>query len=208
MDTPRISIVPRGMVVILVVLWALSVFGLNYGNYAGATAEGVSGVELWGMLLVNTLLLAVPTGLLYFSIALLIAAYRQKRENGMLEPRLLRFIYRTPRIAAIVIIAFITLFSFDVFESGGNVWQMLGAFVMHSIPSIGLAIVLALAWRREWIGAVLFAAAAVLFLAAFANDPVDGIGLILLFSGPFAVIAILFWLNWKWKNDIRPRSVA
>jgi hypothetical protein len=208
MEKPNNPDVPRGVIVLLAVLWVLSVFWLNYGNYRGAIGEGVQGFELFGMLLVNSLLLAVPTGLLFFAIGLLIAAYRQKRFEGRLSPRLSKFIYRTPRIAGIIIIAFLTLFSFDVFEEGGDIWDMLIAFVMHSLPSIFLAIVLALAWRREWIGALLFAAAAVFFLAVFASDPLDGFGLILIFCGPFTVIAILFWLNWMWKSDLRSQPTA
>lgn len=204
MDAPKTPAVPRGVVILLVVLFVVSVAWLNYGNYRGATEEGVRGAELYGMLLVNTLLLAIPTGLLYFSIGVLVAAYRQKRGQGSLSPRLAKFIYFTPRIAGVVIIAFLTLFSFDVFEEGGNIWQMLGGFVMHSLPSIVLTIVLVLAWRREWIGALVFAAAALFFLRFLIPNPLEQFGIILLFSAPLAVIALLFWMNWKWRAELHP----
>lgn len=57
--------------------------------------------------------------------------------------------YRAPRILAILFIVFLTLFSFDVFESGGTTGEIALAFLMHNIPSITVAVLLAIAWRHD-----------------------------------------------------------
>jgi len=176
-------------------LFVLSLGMFLYVNYQAGDGE------LWQMIL-NGLILAIPLALLYGSIWVLAVAWQQHRSGG-LSARMAKFVYRTPRIAGVLIILFITLFSFDVFEEGGNVWQMLGAFVMHSLPSIVLALVLWLAWKREWIGAVLFWLASLFFLRFVLFDPLEGIGMILLFAGPLIVIGLLFWMNWTWKSELR-----
>jgi hypothetical protein len=62
-----------------------------------------------------------------------------------------------PRIAGILFVLFISIFALDVFDAGYGFWETLLALFMHLLPSIALAIAVALAWRRwEWIGAVLF----------------------------------------------------
>lgn len=76
---------------------------------------------------------------------------------------LFRFIW-VPRILMVLFIIFLTLFSFDVFEMEGSIWTKVGAFVIHSVPSLVLAVVLVIAWRRPLIGGILVLAC----VAAFA----------------------------------------
>ncbi len=114
------------------------------------------------------------------------------------------FIYYTPRIAGVLITFFISLFALDVFEGGQNFWVMLGGFIMHALPAIVLAVLLALAWRWEWIGAAAFLGAALYFLRFLMSDNWSiAFGNLLIFSGPLAVIGILFWMNWKWRKALR-----
>jgi len=68
------------------------------------------------------------------------------------------------------------------------------------------AIILALAWRRPLIGFVAFLLAAILFLRfLLGNHPSGAFGMLLLFSGPMAAIAMAFWANWKWHEQIQAR---
>jgi len=184
----------RILPVILVVLFVLSLAWLNYGNYR-------AGAEPW-QLVINTILLSVPLGLLYFSIGLLVVAGQQKRSRGQISARLGKFLYRTPRIAGIVITSFVGLFSLDVFTEGYSFWEMVGGFLMHSLPAIAMAVIVALAWRRPWVGFVAFLVGAIYFLRFVVRNPIESLGTMLLFSGPMAVIAMLFWADWKWKNEL------
>ena len=65
----------------------------------------------------------------------------------MKNPKIPRWIYLTPRILAVVYIAFISLFSFDVFGNSYGFWGTLFALFMHLIPSLILTAVLVVAWK-------------------------------------------------------------
>lgn len=201
MNTIQPAGIPRGLTAVLILLFVLSLAFLSYGNYA-------AGSGAWEMI-ISTLLLSIPLGLLYFSIGLLAAAYLQKRSQGQISRRLAVFIYYAPRIAGVLITFFIGLFALDVFEEGQNFRVMLGGFIIHALPAIILAILLALAWRWEWIGAIAFIGAALYCLRFLMSDNWSmAFGNLLIFSGPLAMIGILFWLNWKWRKELHPPDKA
>ena len=60
-----------------------------------------------------------------------------------------------PRILSILAIGFISLFALDSFEHGTLGEQIL-AFLLHMIPSFVLTIILAIAWKWELIGGILY----------------------------------------------------
>ena len=178
----------------LILLFILSLAYFGYQNYqVGSTS--------WDIF-ISSILLAVPLALLYFSIYILVKASWQRRSQGHLSDRLSKYIYWTPRIAAILIIIFVGMFSLDVFGGEASVWEQLGGFVIHSLPSIVMAIVLAFAWRRPWIGFACFLLVAIFFLRFLIPNPLENFGHLLLFSGPMAVVAMLFWADWKWRNPV------
>lgn len=180
---------------ILAVLFVLSLASFAYANYR-------VGSEPWQIVL-SSILLSVPLLLLYFSIGVLIFAAGQKRKNGKISDRLAKYIYWTPRIAGVLIIIFVGMFSLDVFSEGGDPLVMLGGFIIHSIPSIILGTVLAIAWRRDIVGFIVFMGAALFFMRFLLGNPVQGFGTFLLFSGPMTVIALLFLANEKWLKPQR-----
>ena len=182
----------RVLITALVLLYVLSLGSLLYGNYmAGDSA-------LWQMI-VSGILLSIPLILFYGLIYVLVMAARQRRSQGTVDRRLAKLIYWSPRIAGILIILFVSLFALDVFETGHPLGEMLLGFLMHMLPSIAMAIVLALAWRWEWVGFVSFLIAGLFFLRTMLFDPMQGLGMFLLFSGPMFLISLLFWANWKWR---------
>ena len=65
-------------------------------------------------------------------------------------------LYWTPRILCIIAILFISLFALDAFDHGETIWQKLGAFTMHLIPSFVLTAILIIAWKWERIGGGIF----------------------------------------------------
>jgi hypothetical protein len=65
-------------------------------------------------------------------------------------------IHWLPRIICILAILFVSIFAFDSFSPGLTIWQQLGAFFMHLIPSIVLTALLLVAWKWEYIGGIIF----------------------------------------------------
>lgn len=73
---------------------------------------------------------------------------------------LIKFFYWLPRVLAICLIVFISLFALDVF--GESQWFL--ALVMHLIPSFILIAVTVLAWKNEMIGGFLFLLVGILMM--------------------------------------------
>ncbi|HEY9075110.1 MAG TPA: hypothetical protein VIO61_01110 [Anaerolineaceae bacterium] len=178
------------LMMILIGAFLLSLAWFGYLNYQSGMQPG----EVGG----SSLLLAIPLGLLYFSIGLFILAWRQRRRQGQVSLRLATLIFRTPRIAGILIAIFIGLFSLDVFTGEAPIWQEIGGFIIHSIPSILMVVILVIAWRRPWVGFAAFLLVSILFLRFAFRETID-IGNLLILSFPLAAIALLFWADWKWR---------
>lgn len=196
MNTPQSGKAPWWLTAVLVLLFVLSLGYLDYGNLQ-------AGMEPMDVVL-TSFLLAIPLLLLYFSIGVLTTAALQRRSQGQVSPRLAKFIFWTPRIAGIVIAVFVSLFALDVFDMQGSLWEKIGGFIIHALPAILMGVMVALSWRRAWIGFVVFLLAALFFLRTLLGNPEGWLGMLLLFSGPMAVIAALFWANWKWKSELQP----
>lgn len=195
METKQSSMFAGLLVGGLVLLFVISLASLLYGSYqAGDSA-------LWQMV-INGLILSIPLALLYGLTGVLIVAARQKRQ-GTIDRRLARLIYWSPRAAGIGIIFFVSLFALDVFSPEYTLGQMLLGFLMHMLPSIGMILLLVIAWRWEWVGFAAFLLAALFFMRALLADLGQALGMFLLFSGPMLLIALLFGANWRWRNEIR-----
>jgi hypothetical protein len=191
MDTQK-SQFNRTLLVILAVLYALTIAVFSYANWA-------AGPEFmkWWMMLLNILILSIPLVLLYGSIYVLVVAWREHNTLGQVSPRLAKIIHWAPRVAAILIIFFVALFSLDVFEMQAAPLELLGGFLMHNIPSIGMLVLLIFAWRRPAVGFVAFLAAAVLFAIFFVRG-IYSLPNLLLFVFPILLVALLFYADWKW----------
>lgn len=174
-------------------------FVLSLGWFLNQNAS--VGMRGWNLIF-SGLLLAIPLALLFGSVGVLVEAFRQHREQGRVSGRLVKWIYWTPRIAGILITLFVAMFALDVFGMGGTIWQQIGAFIMHALPSIIMGVILVVAWRWEWVGAAAFLLAALFFLRTLFSAPEGALGMLLIFSGPMLVIALAFWLNWRWRGEI------
>ena len=121
-----------------------------------------------------------------------------------------RTLFWAPRVLALAFIAFLSLFALDVFSEGYGLWKTLLALTIHLIPSFVLIVVLVLAWRWEWIGAVLFAAAGLLYVVMVLPRPLlpaVKLNWILSIAGPAFVVAALFLANWLKRNELHaPRA--
>ena len=113
-----------------------------------------------------------------------------------------RLLYWTPRILSLAFAAFTSIFALDVFELPVGPWEKLGAFAIHLIPTAFVLLALTVVWRREWIGAFVFPALALLHLVSKWGQ-LDPIAYIMI-EGPLVVLGILFWLNWRDRAGLRP----
>lgn len=116
-----------------------------------------------------------------------------------MEKKINKFIYWTPRILSILFILFLALFSLDVFGTGLNFWQTIGALFMHNIPSLILLAVLSISWKYEIVGGIVFILAGLLYIFLLLINP--QLEWYMLFwalqiSGPAFFIGILFTIGW------------
>jgi hypothetical protein len=112
-----------------------------------------------------------------------------------------RVLYWTPRILSILFAMFVSLFALDVFGVGYSFWETLVALLMHLIPTFVILIVLAISWRWEWIGGVLFISLAVLYLVKSWGQFHWSTYLVI--SGPSFLVGILFIINWFYRKNLR-----
>lgn len=104
-----------------------------------------------------------------------------------------RILFWTPRVLALLFAGFISLFALDVFGAGYGFWEAIEAFLIHLIPTGIILIALAIAWRWEWLGAVLFAALGIAYVIV-AWGQSDWVAYAVI-SGPAFLIAALFLVS-------------
>ncbi len=104
-----------------------------------------------------------------------------------------------PRIICILAILFVSVFALDAFSPELTIWQQIGSFLMHLIPSFILIAFLIVAWKWEYIGGIIFAIIG-LILSPFVfvvnynrNDSIwMSLGIILSITIPFIIVGVLF----------------
>ncbi len=111
-----------------------------------------------------------------------------------------QILFWTPRIAGILFILFLSLFALDIFDMNLGFWGTIVGLFMHLIPSILLAIGVALAWRWEWIGAVIFIGWAAWYVANARGFPWSVYALV---AGIPFVVGVLFLVGWIYKKEVR-----
>lgn len=121
-----------------------------------------------------------------------------------MKPSTDRMVPWAPRVLAIIVVAFLSMFALDVFEEEKSPAARLPALLIHLVPSFLLIAVLLLAWRRPWLGAVLFGAAALGYAISVGSGHPDWIAII---SGPMLLTAALYFLSWVQVRR-RPGSAA
>ncbi|MEA1985880.1 MAG: hypothetical protein U9N76_00140 [Candidatus Marinimicrobia bacterium] len=110
--------------------------------------------------------------------------------------------YWSPRTLCILAILFISLFALDSFSPNLTIWQQLGAFLIHLIPSFVLTLLLLIAWKWELVGGIIFSIIGIGFtpIIFIKNYNMNhsiwiSIGIIGTITIPFIVVGILFILN-------------
>jgi hypothetical protein len=191
----------RYLLIVLVALYVLTIAAFSYANWNAEEGH----MQLWAMLL-NIPILSIPLVLLYGSIYVLVVAWRERATLGQVNPRLAKIIHFAPRLAAILIIFFVGLFSLDVFEMQASPLELLAGFLIHNIPSIGMLVLLILSWKRPVVGFGAFLIAGTLFAFFFVRDEY-ALPNLLIFVFPILLIACLFYADWKWLDEEPPAQI-
>ena len=115
-----------------------------------------------------------------------------------------KVIFWTPRILCILAILFISMFALDAFQPDLTIWQQLGNFFMHLIPSFILLAILLVAWKWELIGGGIFIVIALIMTPVIYihNYNMNGsvwmsLWVIAMITFPFFLIGLLFILDYK-----------
>ena len=92
----------------------------------------------------------------------------------------------SPRILGILVAVFIGIFALDAVNEGA------AAFLIHLIPALFLLLTVALAWRRPWLGGLIFVALAVYYATSVSGH----LDWVLAIAGPLLVVGVLFLWSW------------
>jgi hypothetical protein len=112
-------------------------------------------------------------------------------------------LFWSPRVLCILFAMFLSLFALDVFNEGYGFGETICALLIHLVPVYIVVIALIIAWRWEWIGAILFIAFALFYLVLSWGRLHWGAYLAI--SGPLVLLGVLFMLNWIYREQLRMR---
>ena len=113
-----------------------------------------------------------------------------------------RLLFWSPRVLCIAFALFLSLFALDVFNEGLGLWKTILALSIHLIPTAFVVVVLALSWRWEWVGGILFIVMGILYLKRMWHHPAAVAGI----SGPLFLVGALFLLHWLKRVEIRAQG--
>jgi hypothetical protein len=113
-----------------------------------------------------------------------------------------RFLYWTPRVLVILFAIFLSIFSFDVFSEGYGFWKTIAALLIHLVPSFIIIITLILAWRREWIGSIVYPGLAIVYVVAIGWNH-NPIYVDLIFCIPLILAGVFFQMNWIYRKQLK-----
>lgn len=109
-----------------------------------------------------------------------------------------------PRTICILAILFVSMFALDSFAPGLTVWQQIGGFLIHLIPSYILIGLLIIAWKWELVGGIIYTIAGLafcifLFLVNHSRNhtaALQSFVIALLIAFPFVIAGILFIISY------------
>ena len=107
-----------------------------------------------------------------------------------------------PRVLCVLFALFLTVFALDVFQPGKPAAAVALDLAMHLMPTFLLLLILAVAWRHELLGAIVFAGLGVLYLVAFRGRFHWSAYAVI--SGSLIVVGGLFFANWQARRHLPP----
>ncbi len=123
-----------------------------------------------------------------------------------------KLLHWAPRVLCILAIVFVSLFALDAFSPELSFWEQISGFLIHMIPSFILIALLILAWRKEFIGGLLFMFIGLVFTPVIFNHNYSmnhsvglSLGIVALITMPFVLVGLLFIINhFKKKRNAEP----
>jgi hypothetical protein len=116
-----------------------------------------------------------------------------------------RLLFWSPRLLCIAFAALLSLFVLDVFSQRYGFWQSAEAFAIHLIPALIVVAVLVVAWWWQWIGALLFTVAGILYaVRVLPKHP----GWVVTVAMPLWLIAALFLAEWLNRTKVRSARLS
>lgn len=112
-----------------------------------------------------------------------------------------RILFWTPRVLSILFALFVSLFALDVFGVGYSFWETVLALLIHLVPVYILLIGLAIAWRWEWVGALIFMGFAVWYVAMAWGQ--FQLSVYVMMAGVPFVVGILWLIDWLYRRELR-----
>lgn len=106
----------------------------------------------------------------------------------------------SPRILAILVCIFVSLFALDALGNGTTLRGALPDVAIHLAPALLLVALLVASWRWAWVGGFGFTAAA----AGYAYVARNHVSWILCISVPLLILGALF--IWSWLHQREPAA--
>jgi hypothetical protein len=103
-----------------------------------------------------------------------------------------------PRLLGIVVGLFLGLFALDAFEPGKPLGRTLTDFAIHLVPAAVVLAIVALSWRRPWVGGTTF----VLLAAVYALTVSFRLDWVLAISAPLLTVGLLFLWSWRHHQQL------
>ena len=115
-----------------------------------------------------------------------------------------RVLFWTPRVLCILFALFLGGFALlEVFSEGYGFGETIVPVLMHLVPVYIVFIVLVIAWRREWVGAILFTVQGLSYiLVVLGRMRWSFTGVV---GGLLVLAGVLFLFNWKYRAELRTR---
>ena len=120
----------------------------------------------------------------------------------------IKIIHWIPRILCILAILFISIFALDSFDPKLTIWQQIGEFLIHLIPTYILIALLIIAWKWELIGGIIFMVIGLGFSPGIYlhnlqmnHSVIMSFGIILLITFPFIIVGGLLMFSYFLKKN-------
>jgi hypothetical protein len=137
-----------------------------------------------------------------------------------MKPSISPALYWTPRILSLAFVAFLMLFSLDVFGEGLGFWGTLLLLFMHNLPALILLALTIASWKHELVGGITFLATGLLLIVVFQNylyalQKQQGaipwyiaVSRSLMIIGPAFLIGALYLVGWYMRKKIGSATTA
>ena len=106
--------------------------------------------------------------------------------------------YWAPRILGSLFAAFLAVFAVDVLGEGHDLLATVSALLIHLVPALIVVVVLAVAWRWDAVGALLFVGLGIAYVVQTGGR--FPFTTYLLISGVPVCVGLLFFANWLVRN--------